>query len=56
MAEHDDAHRGIGRRITQALMQLADQLSRQRVAVVRRIERQPCDMPIDAVVDYAVHQ
>ena len=56
VAEHDDPHRGIVRRVAQALMQLADQGRRQRVAVVRRIQRQPRYLPVDGVLDESVHQ
>ena len=41
VAEHHGPHRGIVGRVAQTLMQLADQRRRQRVAVVRRVQRQP---------------
>ncbi|BBX46226.1 hypothetical protein GCM10009641_48120 [Mycobacterium cookii] len=56
VAEHHGPHRRVVRGITQALMQLADQRGRQRVAVVWRIQRQPRHMAVDAVFDYPVHQ
>src|ERR1700734_3492423 len=40
----------------QALMQLADQRRRQRVAVVRRIQCQPRHLPVDRVLDESAHQ
>ena len=51
VAEHHRPHAGLVGGVGQALVQLLDQRGGQRVAVVRRVQRQPRDAAVDGVVD-----
>src|SRR6516225_9632841 len=51
MAEHQRAHRGVGCRLTEPVVQLLDQRRGQRVAVVRGVQRDARGGPLDRVVD-----
>ncbi len=51
MAENHGPHSGLLCGVGEALVQLVDQRGGQRVAVVRRIQREPGDAAFDGVVD-----
>ena len=51
VVEHDGPHPGLLGGVGQALVQLVDQRGGQRVAVVRRVQREPGDAALDGVVD-----
>ena len=51
VVQHHRAHTGLLGGVGQTLAQLVDQFGGQRVAVVRRIQRQASDTALDGVMD-----
>ena len=55
MGEHDRAHAGIGRSRLQVCRHLTDELRGERIAVLRRVQREGRYRAIDVVMDELRH-